>query len=173
MSAPSDEQLNRIAADAEADLNSYQAKTGEAREQADDAAGVRSIPENKFPGADEGGDLDARGRQARGELYDHNKGDGGPAAALDANEPSGANDGDVYRIPGIDSLGTQGQKHDPLLQGEDASITNVGRNPPGPGGSKFKGEGYYKPESVPGSIAAEGNVPPASVTEASRETEGY
>ncbi|KAF3356159.1 hypothetical protein VdG1_06487 [Verticillium dahliae VDG1] len=163
MSAPSDEQLNRIAADAEADLNSYQAKTGEAREQADDAAGVRSIPENKFPGADvkygddlstnagynkrippeEGGDLDARGRQARGELYDHNKGD------------------------------AQGQKPDPLLQGEDASITNVGRNPPGPGGSKFKGEDYYKPESVPGSIAAEGNVPPASVTEASRETEGY
>ncbi|KAM0325695.1 hypothetical protein ACHAQA_006995 [Verticillium albo-atrum] len=125
MSALTKDQLNDVAAGAEADLNTYQSKTGAAREQADDAAGVRSNAENKFPGADvkygddlstnagynkrippeEGGDRDARGRQARGEHYDHNKGDGGPAAGLDADRPTGQNDTDVYRIPGIDSVG--------------------------------------------------------------------
>lgn len=80
--APTTEELNKIAQAAEADLNTYQAKTGAGRVEADDPAGVRSMPENKFPGADvkygddlstnagwnkrippeEGGDLDARGR---------------------------------------------------------------------------------------------------------------
>lgn len=83
--APSKEQLDAIAREAESDLNTYQAKTGAARDQADDPAGVRSMPENKFPGSDvkyqgdelstnaswnkripesEGGQLDDRGRYA-------------------------------------------------------------------------------------------------------------
>lgn len=81
--AASSEELQKIIHQAEADLNTYQAKTGEAREQYDDPAGVRSLNENKFPGANvkyqgddlstnaswnkrippsEGGDLDAKGR---------------------------------------------------------------------------------------------------------------
>lgn len=81
--APSEEELTRIANQAEADLNTYQAKTGAAREQTDEPAGVRSVPGNRFPGADvkyqgedlstnaswnkrippsEGGDTDDRGR---------------------------------------------------------------------------------------------------------------
>lgn len=67
---------------AEADLNTYQAKTGNARRQADDDAGVNSYVEKKFDSANvsygddlstnrgynkrippgEGGDVDARGR---------------------------------------------------------------------------------------------------------------
>lgn len=38
---------------------------------------------------------------------------------------------------------------------------------------KFKGEDYYVPESVPGSISAEGYEAPDSVVEASKESEGY
>lgn len=60
-----------------------------------------------------------------------------------------------------------------LEQGEDAVKANIGRSAHPPAGQKFKGEDYYVPESVPDSIAAEGNVPPSSVTEASKETEGY
>jgi hypothetical protein len=58
-------------------------------------------------------------------------------------------------------------------QGKAAELNNVGRNPPGVGGSQFKGENYYTPEDVPDSTAALGEVPPASVTQASRESEGY
>lgn len=114
-------------------------------------------------------------RQARGEHYDHNIGSGGPESKIAAQkqENPGSNDRDVYRVPGIDSRGAESASSDPLAQGEDASIANVGRNPPGVGGSQFQGENYYTPESVPDSISAEGNIAPASVTQASRETEGY
>lgn len=60
-----------------------------------------------------------------------------------------------------------------INEGQAAVQSNVGRNPPGPGGSRFKGEDYYNPESVPDSISAEGQVPPESVVSASKESEGY
>lgn len=80
--APSKDELNKISADAERDLNSYQAKQGLNNVSVDDA-GVDSIVEKKFPGAEvksgteistnagynrrippeEGGELDDRGRQ--------------------------------------------------------------------------------------------------------------
>lgn len=63
-------------------------------------------------------------------------------------------------------------ENDSATQGLQASRQNVGSNPPGPGGSEFKGEDYYQPESVPGSIAAEGFEAPESVTQASRSSEG-
>lgn len=74
-------------------------------------------------------------------------------------------------MEGLDSHGAG--KADALSRGEDATVSNVGRNPPGPGGSQFPGSEYYTPESVRDSIAAEGHIPPESVTQASRETEGY
>lgn len=78
---PSKDELNKIAADAERDLNSYQAKQGLNNVSVEDA-GVDSIVEKKFPGAEvkvgteistnagynrrippeEGGELDDRGR---------------------------------------------------------------------------------------------------------------
>lgn len=80
--APTNEELNRIAQQAEADLNSYQAKQGLNNSSVNDA-GVDSGVERKFPGAEvkygdelstsgsynkritpsEGGELDDRGRQ--------------------------------------------------------------------------------------------------------------
>lgn len=79
--APSNDELNRIAHQAEADLNSYSAKQG-LNNASLDGAGVDSGVEKKFPGAEvkydtdlstnasynkrippgEGGELDARGR---------------------------------------------------------------------------------------------------------------
>lgn len=95
---------------------------------------------------------------------------GGPLDKID--QPSGRNDNDIVpaNVPKVQGLGGV---NDIATQGQAASQANVGSNPPGPGGSQFKGEDYYQPESVPDSISAEGNVAPGSVTEASRETEGY
>lgn len=79
--APSNDELNRIAKEAEADLNSYQAKQG-LNNASLDSVGVDSGVEKKFPGAEvkydaelstsasynkrippsEGGELDDRGR---------------------------------------------------------------------------------------------------------------
>lgn len=81
--APTEEsRYTRIAKNAEADLNTYQSKTGEARPESLDEAGVNSYTEKKFPTSDvkygdqlstnrgdnrrippeEGGILDDRGR---------------------------------------------------------------------------------------------------------------
>ena len=83
---------------------------------------------------------------------------------------SGANDNDVVpaNVPKVSGLGGA---HDIATEGQAASQANVGAHPPGVGGSQWKGENYYQPESVPGSISAEGNEAPESVVEASRETE--
>ena len=181
----------QISKQAEADLNTYQAKTGNARPQGLDDAGVNSYAEKKFENAsvqygdelstnagynkripeNEGGELDDRGRQTRGQ---HFEGEGGPRDKLaQANtDRGGYNDNDVVpaRVPKVVGEGGTGGI---INEGQAAVQYNVGRNPPGPGGSKFKGEDYYNPESVPDSISAEGNVAPESVTEASREAEGY
>ncbi|PON26539.1 hypothetical protein TGAM01_v204549 [Trichoderma gamsii] len=185
---PNYEEISRRA---EEDLNTYQSKTGNARPQGLDDAGVNSYAEKKFDSAkvtygdelstnrgynkrippSEGGDLDARGRQARGHLYE---GKGGPEdkVAESYRQQPGQNDNDVEDtpVPDIEGLGS---RDDIATKGEIASKANVGSNPPGPGGSQFKGSEYYTPESVPDSMSAEGWVPPESVTEASREAEGY
>nr|WNZ75410.1 hypothetical protein [Trichoderma harzianum] len=174
---------------AEADLNTYQAKTGNARPQADDDAGVNSYVEKKFDSANvsygddlstnrgynkrippgEGGDVDAGGRQATGNQYE---GQGGPDDKISESyrQQGGQNDADVV---GADTERNFGNSGDIAAQGQAASRANVGRNPPGVGGSKYKGSDYYTPESVPDSISAEGWIAPESVTQASRETEGY
>ncbi|KAL7813576.1 hypothetical protein V8C44DRAFT_49542 [Trichoderma aethiopicum] len=181
----------KIARQAEADLNTYQAKTGAARPPSNNDAGVDTNVEKKFEGANvaygddlstnrgydkrippgEGGDVDARGRQARGHLYE---GQGGPEdkiAQSYAQQP-GRNDPDVAGHP-VPEIAPGRFGGDILGEGQAASAANVGKNPPGPGGSQFKGSDYYTPESVPDSIAAEGRIAPESVTQASRETEGY
>ncbi|KAH8656478.1 hypothetical protein BGZ61DRAFT_540930 [Ilyonectria robusta] len=124
---------------------------------------------NKRIPPSEGGVLDDRGRQTRGE---HFEGQGGPGDKYSqANrEQGGRNDNDVVDAPFSQSTGL-GSAGDIATQGKQASRANVGSNPPGPGGAKFKGENYYTPESVPDSISAEGWVAPESITEASREAE--
>ncbi|KAM0352366.1 hypothetical protein ACHAPU_002031 [Fusarium lateritium] len=160
----------QIAADAEKDLNTYQAKTGNARPDTVDSGGVNAYAENKFEGAhvevgdelntnagynkriplSEGGDVDDKGRQARGELYE---GEGGPEDKLARanDERGGDNDNDVV--------------------GASFVNPNLGRNPPAPGGSQFKGANYEDAEFVPDSGSAEGNVQPESAIETSREAQ--
>lgn len=104
-------------------------------------------------------------------MYD---GVGGPqekVAEFYARHP-GENDLDVADNP-VPEIPPGRFGGDILGEGQAASVANVGKNPPGPGGSHFKGSDYYTPESVPDSIAAEGRIAPESVTQASRETEGY
>lgn len=97
------------------------------------------------------------------------EGYGGPSDKIAANyeENPGLNDADV-------APGRSGRKpeNSVLGQGEEAVRSNAGQGSAKSGG-EFKGKDYYTPESVPDSIAAEGNIPPGSVTQASRETEGY
>ncbi|EFY92146.1 hypothetical protein MAC_01747 [Metarhizium acridum CQMa 102] len=180
-----------ISKQAEADLNTYQSKTGNARPQGLDEAGVNSFAEKKFDSAEvkygdelstnrgnnrrippsEGGILDDRGRQTRGV---HFEGKGGPLDKLQDSydKQPGQNDNDVVpaRVPHVEGIGGVG---DIATQGKQATKANVGDKPPGPGGSQFKGDEYYTPESVPDSISAEGWIPPESVTQSSKETEGY
>ncbi|KAH8808271.1 hypothetical protein F5884DRAFT_362609 [Xylogone sp. PMI_703] len=178
----------RIAKQAEADLNTYQSKTGAARPEGLTDSGVNTYAEKKFEGAQvfegdelstnrsynkrippsEGGELDDRGRQTRGE---HFEGEGGPR---DKFNPEGRNDNDIARerVPrdsGIDFTNSE----DLPTQGQRASQANVGRDPPGPGGSAFKGDDYYRPDPVPDSTSAEGYIAPESTTEPSRESQQY
>ncbi|KAK5989422.1 hypothetical protein PT974_10941 [Cladobotryum mycophilum] len=172
------DNLEQVSRQAEVDLNTYQAKTGNARreghERKFDSADVSygddlstNKGDNRRIPPSEGGELDARGRQTTGRQFE---GEAGPEGSL---EQTGENDPDVVgsRLNRVE--GDLGRGGDVLREGQKAARSNVGRNPPGVGGSQFKGEDYYTPESVPDSIAAEGWVPPESVTQASRETEGY
>lgn len=108
-------------------------------------------------------------RQARGQHYE---GEGGPLDKLSRanDERGGYNDNDVVGA-NVKKTSGLGAADDLASKGQEAQRANVGRNPPGPGGSQFKGEDYYQPESVPDSISAEGNIAPESVIEASREAE--
>ena len=67
----------------------------------------------------------------------------------------------VQALGGVNDIATRGQ---------DASTANVGKNPPGPGGAKYKNDEYV-PESVPDRLSAQGNIAPDSVVEASREAD--
>ncbi|VZI20245.1 unnamed protein product [Fusarium fujikuroi] len=170
----------QIAKEAEMDLNTYQAKTGNARPQDVEGAGVNPHAENKFESAQvefgdelstnagynkrippsEGGIVDDKGRQARGQHYE---GEGGPLDKLSRanDERGGYNDNDVVGA-NVKKTSGLGSADDLASKGQEAQRANVGRNPPGPGGSQFKGEDYYQPESVPDSISAEGNIAPES-----------
>lgn len=178
----------QISKQAEQDLGTEQNLTGNNRHEGLAEAGVNSYAEKKFAdhGAElqtgdelstnagynkrippsEGGILDDRGRQTRGQHYE---GEGGPLDKL-SERPGGKNDNDVVpaNVPKVDGLGSV---DDIATKGQAAATANVGRQAPGPGGNQYKGSEFYNPESVPDSISAEGNVAPASVVEASREAE--
>ncbi|KAI0024928.1 hypothetical protein F4780DRAFT_723640 [Xylariomycetidae sp. FL0641] len=198
--APSQETFTKIAEQAEKDLNSYEAKTGAHKTSVNDEAGVDSRVENKFPGAEvrydkdlstnasynkrippeEGGELDARGRQTRGE---HFEGVGGPEHKLaqqardyggyDNLDATGKKQPEVGSTSATDTTVPYGHDGDPLAAGKEAVQHNIAGTKYAPKKDQFKGADYYTPESVPGSISAEGNEPPNSVTESSKEAEKY
>jgi hypothetical protein len=175
----------QIAKQAEKDLNTYQAKTGAARPNDVENAGVNPYVEKKFEGAhvefgdelstnagynkrippSEGGITDDKGRQARGELYE---GTGGPLDKLEkANEERGGdNDNDVVNA-GFKQTSGLGTQDDLATKGQEAVRNNVGRNPPGPGGSQFKGADYTE-DSVPDARSAQGYIAPDSAIETAR-----
>ncbi|KAK1574526.1 uncharacterized protein LY79DRAFT_672874 [Colletotrichum navitas] len=156
--APSKEQLMEAAAQAQLDVNTYQAKTGAARRQGNDDAGVDTVQtEKRFPGAS----VKVQGDHAYNVAYTPEQPPKDPAY----------DDDDVVPAENISPLGDPYRKKDVLLHGEAAVRNNVGTNPPGVGGNKFPGSDYYIPEDVPDSISAEGNVPPKSVTKSSAEAE--
>ncbi|KAK2016649.1 hypothetical protein LZ32DRAFT_65399 [Colletotrichum eremochloae] len=156
--APSKEQLMEAAAQAQLDVNTYQSKTGAARPQGNDDAGVDTVQtEKRFPGAS----VMVQGDPTYNVTY---------TPEQPAKDPA-YDDDDVVPAENISPLGNLDQKKDVLLQGEGAVRNNVGTDPPGVGGNKFSGSDYYVPEDVPDSISAEGNIPPESVTKASGEAE--
>ncbi|KAJ9142528.1 hypothetical protein NKR19_g7198 [Coniochaeta hoffmannii] len=180
--APPEEQLREIANNAEQDVNTYQAKTGAARGRDIDEAGVDTRVEKHFEGAhvsyepdqvtnasydrrippEEGGDTDHRGRLATGRYYE---GPGGPEtkAQLKARDRGGDNDNDVVSESVLDVEDTgkrRGGYNEAYDQGADATRSNVGRNPPGVGGSHFRGGEWDRPERVPDQGADMGNIPP-------------
>lgn len=119
--------------------------------------------------------LPPNNRQTRGE---HFEGVGGPEhkVAQAQRDAGGDNDNDVVTRKALGKAdivgaGKERKGNDILDQGASAAKHNVGGTPSGPGGSQFKGEDYYRPESVPDSISAEGNIAPDSVTQTSRESE--
>ncbi|KAL4723608.1 hypothetical protein ACLX1H_009246 [Fusarium chlamydosporum] len=175
----------QIAKQAEQDLNTYQAKTGAARPNDADNAGVNPMAENKFEGAhvefgdelstnagynkrippSEGGITDDKGRQTRGQHYE---GEGGPLDKLEKanDERGGNNDNDVVPASFKQTSGLNAAD-DIAEKGQEAMRTNVGRNPPGPGGSQFKGADYTE-DSVPDPRSAQGYVAPDSAVETAR-----
>ncbi|CAK7226950.1 hypothetical protein SBRCBS47491_006403 [Sporothrix bragantina] len=178
---------NKISQQAEASLNSHQAKTGGSRVQGDDDASINSRAVQGFPGAsvqtgdelstnrgydrrippNEGGDLDAKGRQTRGHNFE---GSGGPQEKADEfyRDQGGANDNDVASGRFTASSQRADDSGDVAEFGRQAAQDNLRQKA---GGSQFKGSDYFTPESVPDSISAEGNIPPESINQSSREAE--
>ncbi|KAK8041872.1 hypothetical protein PG993_006395 [Apiospora rasikravindrae] len=188
MAAPGNTQQHwrNVAEQAERDLNSYEAKTGHGKTSINDEAGVDTRVENKFPGAEVRYDADLstnrgynkrippeEGGQTRGE---HFEGTGGPEqkyerqqrdlGGYDNPRPRPA-EGDAFREVG------HGDRNSALEAGREAAGANVSSDSKVRHKGQFKGSEYYTPESVPDSISAEGYVAPGSVTQASRESEGY
>ncbi|KAI1331297.1 hypothetical protein F5Y16DRAFT_361116 [Xylariaceae sp. FL0255] len=196
--APSQEELTKIAEAAERNLNTHEAKTGAHRTSPSDESGVSRRVENEFSGAqvkvgeelstnasynkrippEEGGELDARGRQTRGE---HFEGVGGPEHKIaqqardyggsETFDATGKSQHDTGARSVRDTTVPYSKQGDILAAGEKAVESNVAHTIPRK--EAYKGQDWYTPETVPGSISAEGYEAPASVTEASREAEGY
>jgi hypothetical protein len=82
------------------------------------------------------------------------------------DERGGYNDNDVVPAGFKQSSGL-GAADDIADKGQEAMRTNVGRNPPGPGGSQFKGADYTE-DSVPDPNSAQGYVAPESAIETAR-----
>lgn len=87
---------------------------------------------------------------------------------LRAREHGGDNDNDVVPKSVLDIEDTgkrRGGYTEAFDQGADSTKANVGRNPPGVGGSQFRGADYELPEDVPDQSAEQGNIPGENVRE--------
>ena len=101
-------------------------------------------------------------RQTRGSQFE---GRGGPedTGKQAADDRGGDNDGSVVRDKSKNKQSaTHESNKDALGAGQNAVNTNLSRGTRGDR-SNFKGEDYYGPETVPDSIADQGEVPPDSL----------
>ncbi|KAH8162730.1 hypothetical protein CIB48_g5517 [Xylaria polymorpha] len=195
----STENFRKIAEEAERNLNTYEAKTGAHKTSQNDEAGVDTRVKNQFPGAqvrygqdlstnagynkrippEEGGELDALGRQTRGE---HFEGVGGPEHKLDQQmrdfggcnkfDPTNKRCHDIGSRSAADET-TEVYGREVMSEGREAAQSNIESNKSVPHKGRYPGSEYYTTEEVPGEMSAEGYEAPASVTEASRESERY
>ncbi|KAI0549403.1 hypothetical protein F4679DRAFT_584544 [Xylaria curta] len=197
--APGTESFRKIAEEAERNLNTYEAKTGAHKTSLNDEAGVDTRIENQFPGSqvrygqdlstnasynkrippEEGGDLDARGRQTRGG---HFEGVGGPQHKLGEQmrnfggsnkfDPINRQHHDILSRSAADDT-TEVHRGEVMSEGREAAQSNIESNKFVPHKGRYPGREYHTTQEVPGEMSAEGYEAPASVTEASRESERY
>ncbi|KAK5629597.1 hypothetical protein RRF57_005312 [Xylaria bambusicola] len=195
--APSADDFRKIAEEAERNINTYESKTGAHKTSPSDDAGVDTRVENQFPSSsvrysddlstnagynkrippEEGGDLDARGRQTRGE---HFEGVGGPEHKLEQQMR------DYGGYNGFDS--TNKRRHDigSKSDTDDTSVTYSGEvmtegrraaesNVQGtvPRKNQYPGSEYDTPREATADMSAEGYEAPSSVTEAARDSARY
>ncbi|KAI1815997.1 hypothetical protein GGS20DRAFT_278152 [Poronia punctata] len=202
--APTNDTFRKIAEDAERNLNTFENKTGANKTSTNDEAGVDTRVENQFPGAEvrygrdvntnagynkrippeEGGDLDARGRETRGQ---HFQGRGGPEHKLAQQQRDhGGYNEDRYDLMGNSGAGqaqydasapqdppTDLRSGELMAEGKEAARANIQSDKSVPHKSQYRGVDYAAPESTPGYMSAEGYEAPDSVTEASRESARY
>ncbi|KAI0408692.1 hypothetical protein F4802DRAFT_617667 [Xylaria palmicola] len=195
----SDENFRKIAEEAEINLNTYESKTGAHRTSRNDEAGIDTRVETRFPGAEvkygkdlstnasynkrippeEGGDLDSRGWQTRGE---HFEGVGGPEHKLgqQMRDYGGSNEVDSTnkRRHEVGSSSTAedmtgAYARGVMAEGREAVQSNIEADRNVPHKGRYPGAEYYTPQEIPGEMSAEGYEAPASVTEVSRESERY
>ncbi|KAI0533408.1 hypothetical protein GGR58DRAFT_506372 [Xylaria digitata] len=194
--ASSAEKCRKIAEEAERNLNTYEAKTGVHKTSHHGEAGVDTGVEPQFPGAqvkygqdlstnasynkrippEEGGSLDARGRQIRGE---HFEGVGGPEHKLgqQMREYGGSNEFDPAnkrrhdtrsKANADDTSATHSKEV--MTEGREAALSNMESNNFVPHKGQYPGSEYHTTQEVPGDMSAEGYEALESVTEASRES---
>ncbi|KAI0526482.1 hypothetical protein F5B22DRAFT_655631 [Xylaria bambusicola] len=194
---PSADDFRKIAEEAERNLNTYESKTGAHRTSPNDDSGVETRVENQFPGSsvrygddlstnagynkrippEEGGDLDARGRQTRGE---HFEGVGGPEHKFEQQmrDYGGYNELDSTNKRRYD-IGSNSVTDDTsvaysgevMAEGRRAAQSNVQGTVPRK--NQYPGSEYHTPREAVGDMSAEGYEAPSSVTEASRESARY
>ncbi|KAI0976196.1 hypothetical protein F4678DRAFT_416245 [Xylaria arbuscula] len=189
--ASSSDDFRRIAEEAERNLNTYESKTGAHRTSPNDEAGVDSRVVNQFPGGavkydddlstnasynkrippEEGGSLDARGRQTRGE---HFEGIGGPEHKLGQQMRDFGGDNefdatdkrrrDIGSSSNVDDTSAT-YSGEAITEGRKAAQSNLESARNAPRREKFPGAEYYTPEEGPGNTSAEGYEAPVSASE--------
>ncbi|KAI3343852.1 hypothetical protein F4824DRAFT_23297 [Ustulina deusta] len=148
-----------------------------------DEADVDTVAVNQLPGGqvryEEGGDLDARDRQTRGE---HFEGVGGPEhkRGQRPREYGGSNEFDSTntRRHEVGSRSTADEtstaySREVMTEGRQAAQSNIESAKSVPHKGQYPGAEYHAPREVPGDMSAEGYEAPSSVTEASRESARY
>ncbi|RWA11717.1 hypothetical protein EKO27_g3383 [Xylaria grammica] len=157
------DKFRKIAEEAERNLNTYEAKIGANKTPRNDEAvrygqdlSTNAGYDKRIP-LEEDGDLDTRGRQARGE---HFEGVGGKRrhearSRTNADDTSAAYSGEV------------------MAEGREAAQSNISSNQFVSHRGKYPGGEYDTPQEVPGEMSGEGYEAPASVTDASQESERY